>query len=242
MLGSTSTDSTGGPVSAATDLPTAEPGLRRALRGVRDELRIWLRHRWTLATAARRLAPERMRRVHLGCGPKHKPGWLNLDLDAAADLRLDLREPLPLPDGCAEWVYSEHFLEHLAYPGEVARVLAECRRILAPGGRLSVGVPDSEWPLREYADGGEYYRVAKQAWHPEVCRTRLEHLNWHFRAGGQHLWAYDAETLAAVLADAGFVGIERRAYDPALDSADRQPGTLYMEARRDERCGASGRA
>jgi SAM-dependent methyltransferase len=135
--------------------------VRRAWQGLRDELRVWLRHRVTLATAARRLAPARLRRIHLGCGSKHRPGWLNLDLHPAADLRLDLREPLPLPDACAEWVYSEHFLEHLAYPGEVGRVLAECRRVLEPGGRLSIGVPDSEWPLREYAEGGEYFRVAK---------------------------------------------------------------------------------
>lgn len=208
-------------------------GLRRALRSLVAELGVLARHRLTLV-GTRISAPdaEQMRRVNLGCGAKRKPGWLNVDLHRAADLRLDLRERLPLPDGCADRIYTEHFLEHLEYPGDARRFLAECRRILRPGGTISVGVPDSEWPLREYVSGGEYYRVARQLWHPSVCRTRLDHINWHFRENGAHLWAYDAESLAATLEETGFVDVERRAFDPALDSPDRQPGTLYMDARR----------
>jgi len=209
-------------------------GLRRAVKLLAWELKALARHRWSLLTQRGLAAGERVRRVHLGCGAKVKPGWLNLDLHPAADLQLDLREPLPLPDGCADVVYSEHFLEHLGWPGDAEAFLLECHRILRPGGRISIGVPDTEWPLRQYPDGGDYFEIAKASWHPAWCRTRLDHLNVHFRQNGAHLYAYDAETLSQVLADAGFTAIARREFDPELDSADRQPGTLYANARKPE--------
>src|SRR5262245_40369277 len=45
-----------------------------------------------------------------------KPGWVNIDLVACADLQLDMREAMPLPDKCAQMIYSEHFFEHIDYP------------------------------------------------------------------------------------------------------------------------------
>lgn len=82
-------------------------------------------HRLTVSTKVRRLALDRPLKLDLGCGPNPKAGWVNIDLARGADLRLDLREPLPLPSGCAEVVYSEHFFEHLGYPGEASDFLAE---------------------------------------------------------------------------------------------------------------------
>lgn len=236
----TSTDTTtraghdAGPRRTSTATTGPLRGLRRAVKQLFWELKVLARHRWTLLTDGGKAAGERVRRVHLGCGAKVKPGWLNVDLHPAADLKLDLREPLPLPDGCCDRVYSEHFLEHLGWPGDAEAFLLECHRILRPGGHLSIGVPDTGWPLQQYVDGGDYYETAKASWHPAWCRTRLDHLNYHFRQNGAHLYAYDEETLAQVLADAGFNGMQRRDYDPDLDSADRQPGTLYMDARKPE--------
>jgi predicted SAM-dependent methyltransferase len=43
------------------------------------------------------------------------------------------------------------FIEHLAYPHQAMRFLAECFRILRPAGVFRVGVPASEWPIRAYA-------------------------------------------------------------------------------------------
>ena len=63
---------------------------------------------------------------------------------------LDLRKPLPLTDGSASVVYSEHFLEHLG-ADDARRFLAECRRVLRPGGLCHVVVPDAGRHVREYA-------------------------------------------------------------------------------------------
>jgi SAM-dependent methyltransferase len=52
---------------------------------------------------------------------------------------------LPLPDGRFDVVVSVNVLEHTTDP---ARVLAECRRVLRPGGALWVVAPQS-WPLHQ---------------------------------------------------------------------------------------------
>jgi predicted SAM-dependent methyltransferase len=89
-------------------------------------------------------------RLNVGCGPNRKGDWLNIDLYGNPDLRLDMREEIPLPNGCCTLIYSEHFLEHLDYPEDAIRFLSECYRLLEPGGVFSVGVPDTQWPLQEY--------------------------------------------------------------------------------------------
>src|SRR5262245_21620280 len=90
--------------------------LRVALREVVNELQIQRRHRVGVRRARElRLTPPV--RLNLGCGENAKPGWINVDLfNRAADLALDIREPLPFPDGSVAMVYSEHVFEHLAYP------------------------------------------------------------------------------------------------------------------------------
>ena len=110
--------------------------------------------------------------------------------------------------------------------------LAECCRVLEPDGLFSVGVPDTEWPLLEYArvkDDG-YFRMVKERWHPAWCETEIEHINYHFRQGTEHRFAYDYATLEKALARSGFGEIRRRDFDPELDSEDRRIGTLYAEA------------
>jgi len=181
---------------------------------------------------ARRYAKRDDLKIQLGCGPNIKPGWVNLDLRATADIRLDLSRRLPFPDNSTQIIYSEHFLEHIDYPDAAMSLLAECRRILASDGVFSVGVPDTEWPLLEYAkvrqDG--YFATAKKQWHPSWCETDLEHINFHFRQGNEHRFAYDFVTLEKALLRAGFVNVRRREFDPALDTEARRLGTLYVDA------------
>lgn len=207
-------------------------GLRRALREVRDEVAISRRHRKAVGLA-RKYASAKSIKLNIGCGPNIKPGWVNIDMMGNVDLQLDMRENIPLPDESAQIIYSEHFFEHLGYPTDVLHFLEECRRILEPGGVFSVGVPDTEWPLRDYGgDGhGGYFEAAHvQRWHPDWCRTKMEHINYHFRQDGQHRFAWDFETMERVLLDAGFVEIRRRSYLPGLDTDTRAPGTLYVDA------------
>ena len=208
------------------------PTLRRAI----EEADVALQQLDSVRRASR-LDPAGPLRLNLGCGSKPRPGWVNVDLRPGADLHLDVRRPLPFPDASCAEIYAEHVLEHLAYPGEVEQVLADWFRVLASGGTVSLGVPDTEWPLRAYVSGDDGYFAwcRTQPWHRDWVRTRLDTINYHFRQqsptfGEAHLYAYDFETLADRLVTAGFVDVARRPFDPAFDSEDRRIGTLYVRA------------
>jgi len=205
---------------------------RDALRNVRIEAVIQRKHLQSLR-GVNKLRIQPPYKIHLGCGPNVKPGWVNIDLfSKEADLHLDLREPLPFPDSSAELIYSEHFLEHLAYPDEVNRLLRESLRVLQSGGVFSVGVPDTAWPMQSYVHASEeYFRFSyEQGFLPNWCNTRMHVINEHFRGFGGHKYSYDLETLVGVLQQAGFVQITERSFAPSLDSELRKIGTLYVDA------------
>jgi len=185
-------------------------------------------------------------KLHFGCGSNIKAGYINIDLDKKADLRLDLREPIPFPTNSCSMVYSEHFLEHLGYPDEAIFFLSECSRILRPGGLFSVGVPDTEWPIRAYA-GDPYYAdwfqyvvehgYPKSQW----ITTKMECVNYSFRQGAEHKFAYDFETLKRALETVGLSEVRRRNFDPSLDSEQSRFSlesdktkctTLYVDANK----------
>ena len=172
-------------------------------------------------------------KLHVGCGKKKKEGWINIDLSRVADITLDMRKSLPLSDFCCSFIYSEHFLEHLKYPGDVLFFLGECFRVLEPGGIFSAGVPDTEWPLLDYAAkkmDGYFLFTQEKCKFPEWCETEMEYINYHFRQDGEHQFAYDFKTLDKVLKKAGFKNIRKRDFDQNLDSIDRRIGTLYVNA------------
>lgn len=80
--------------------------------------------------------------VHLGCGHKPWPGWLNIDGERAAghaDLVADLRA-LPLESGSVDRAVAVHVFEHF-YEWEGRAVLTEWQRILKPGGTLILELP-----------------------------------------------------------------------------------------------------
>src|SRR3954469_12089756 len=81
-------------------------------------------------------------RLHLGSGGHPIEGWVNIDvLGMEPDLYWDLRSGIPFPDGSAAAVFLEHVAEHFPL-ADVLDMLEECRRVLAPGGVIRLGVPD----------------------------------------------------------------------------------------------------
>ena len=181
--------------------------LRAAWLRLRLELVIAYVHRRTLLTrraAIARLNAQGGLRLHLGSGDRLKTGWVNVDIHPAADLRLDVRRTWPFADGSAVEVYAEHLFEHLAAPGEVVRFLAQARRVLRSGGTLRLSVPDLARHVRAYVERDAAFRRAFAPFLPAETVTWADALNHHFRQQGEHLYSYDAETLADRLRAAGF--------------------------------------
>ncbi len=206
-------------------------GIATALRQLRNELQILVLHRKS-ARKAKRLWRGSPLKLNCGCGPCLKPGWVNIDAgDKNAELQLDLREKLPFPNSSVSFIYSEHFFEHLEYPAETSLFLSESLRVLIPGGQFRVGVPDTEWPVTAYVkEDHSYFQFVRENWHPAHYDTKMHNLNYHFRQGSEHKYAYDYETLEQLLARAGFTQIQRSEFDPGLDTERRKIGTLYVTA------------
>ncbi len=220
-------------------------GLRTAFRELRMELYLLRRHR-SGVKKARTLATKRPLRLNLGSGFRPTPGWINVDLSDSADLALDLREPLPFPDGSVREIYTEHFFEHLSYPNlddstawqletatsrsDALTFLRECLRVLEPGGLFDIVVPDAECILQEYVARHQQGFPVHPWWGPTWCDTAMHCVNYVFRQGREHKYAYDGETLASVLERVGFVGVRRRAFDPQRDAENHVLGSLCMHA------------
>jgi hypothetical protein len=93
------------------------------------------------------------RRVEVGCGPHGLAGYLHVDLDPGAR-HLEWAAPmwdLPLPDGWAQEIVAIHALEHVE-PFRLVPTLTEWLRVLEPGGRAQVHVPNGPELLRAFVD------------------------------------------------------------------------------------------
>ena len=211
----------------------------RALRRVTPYgVRQWAKLNGTtlLVPVSRRKAHRILRepgdlQLHLACGTNRLPGWVNIDiLGMHPDFYWDLRRGIPFPDGSARAVFLEHFLEHLTY-GQVLDTLAECYRVLGPGGRIRAGVPDFGRYMESYVGDGafiEELRPQRPTSLLAVAEVALDH-------GHRSVW--DGTTLKLVLAEAGFVNVELRTFgdsalEPAPDSPTRERETVYAEGEK----------
>lgn len=205
---------------------------------LRTEWRLWRIHRQGLAKA-KSLAGSGPHKLHLGCGNLYKPGWVNIDLyfcpPCTPDLTLDLRRPLPFPDASCAEVYSEHFFEHVPYPGSAVEILRETLRVLIPGGVVSIGVPDPRPVLTAYLEDTPLPYFDYFFNHFSVQRhlhTKMEAVNWLFKQGGEHQFIYDYPSLEKMLLQTGFTRVARRDFDPARDSESRRGETIYVDAHK----------
>ncbi len=98
-------------------------------------------------------------RLHLGCGSVRLEGYVNLDKypTKGAD-RVMPADRLYYDDASVDEIYSSHMLEHLG-PEELESATKEWRRVLKPGGKVTVRCPNFEVYIREWLSGDDEYRL-----------------------------------------------------------------------------------
>ena len=91
-------------------------------------------------------------RLNLGCGAKVLKGWVNVDVVSRGganyqavkgdkpDVEADIRD-LPFDDDYADEAMAIHVVEHF-YIWDAVDVLKEWYRVLKPGGKMIIEVPD----------------------------------------------------------------------------------------------------
>jgi predicted SAM-dependent methyltransferase len=145
-------------------------------------------------------------KLHLGCGPRILPGWINSDMELRRSV---LAQKLPrglkrFETDSVRYIYASHFLEHLDYPEDALAFGKECYRVLVPGGTLRIVVPGIEKIIRAYAADDEDFFKTQAEMHPADCTTKLEHLMYALQQEGQHKYGYDFKTMEKLLTRAGF--------------------------------------
>jgi predicted SAM-dependent methyltransferase len=195
--------------------------------------------------------------IQYGCGACAPDGWLNFD--ASPRLRLErlplvgellcagagrtfprtvrpgnIVRGLPVADGSARGVYCSHVLEHVARD-DLPRALANTLRMLGPGGRFRLVVPDLHWRVARYLEAADKADPAAADILLQTCRlgtqvkaTRPMAIVRGMLGHGAHLWMYDFAGLAALLAAAGFAGVRRCEIG---DSADPMFSLVEEEVR-----------
>lgn len=177
------------------------------------------------------LASRRPLRLHLGSAGNRLGGWVNIDLlrpGRRLELYWDLRRGIPFASSSVDAIFAEHLFEHLTLDQGIG-LLRECRRVLAPGGVVRIGVPDLDRYVASYLRQDPLIDAALPG-----RPTRAVALGEPFFLHG-HRIMYDFETLEYALRQAGFDGAERSEFGggrtmPSPDSPSRRIETLYVEA------------
>jgi SAM-dependent methyltransferase len=92
-----------------------------------------------------------LKMLNVGCGRHFHPDWVNIDI-APSDPRViahNVLDKIPFPEESFDVVYHSSVLEHLP-KWSAPDFIAECYRVLVPGGVLRVGIPDLETICRLY--------------------------------------------------------------------------------------------
>ena len=176
-------------------------------------------------------------KLHIGCGTRYIPGYVHVDIVDAPhiDHHCSADKLEIFADGSAGEIYASHVLEHFGRY-EVESVLAEWFRILAPGGRLRVAVPDFAAVVALYEQEG--LRDGTSGLVGLVCGGQRDEFDFH-------KVIFDEPFLSYLLAKCGFRDIRRwdwratehamvddfsQAYLPHLDKENGRLMSLNLEA------------
>ncbi len=183
--------------------------LPRILTFRRQRVRGYLRRSSLIAGY---LSSAGVAKLQLGAAGNVMDGWLNTSLRPRSPriVYLDVTEPFPFDHGVFDYILSEHLIEHLPY-NDGRFMLAECFRVLKPGGKIRLSTPDLGMVARLLSEGSEkgasYVRWIASTFPSDVpVESAAMVVNNLFYNWG-HRFLYDFATLKTVLEENGFICI-----------------------------------
>ncbi|MEL7035961.1 MAG: hypothetical protein AAFO04_10135 [Cyanobacteria bacterium J06592_8] len=180
--------------------------------------------------------PNGIKKVQVGCGPHNiLPDWWNVDIRSfpGIDQVMDVTQPWPFNQ--LEYVYGEHFLEHLSLK-EAIDFLNNAWNSLKSGGIVRLSTPSLEWVLSTHFNLSET--------NPQKRIDSTFSMNRAFHGWG-HQFLYSKEFLSFMLENLGWQDIKFCEYGksqhPKLSSLERHgkytvvqgyPSVLIVESTR----------
>lgn len=142
-------------------------------------------------------------KLHLACGYEYHPGYINIDLYAPEDARVDLRHDvrkLPYEDNSADEIKAFHVIEHFHF-WEAKDALKEWYRVLKPGGRIWLETPDFLAQCKEF--------VAREPNLAAQFELYGNFFAYHWIDGQGHKFLFTEQQLYYFLIEAGFKNFKR---------------------------------
>ena len=142
----------------------------------------------------------------------------------------------------ADFIYHEHFFEHLDRRS-ARRLLQECLRVLRKGGRMRVAMPDLDRCVRRYVEGrtdqeNAFVEDRTQLYGDQLLGTPGEWFDLALRGWG-HQFLYGERDLVRMLELNGFRCVERVPYRVSaipslngLETRDPEQSALIVEAQK----------
>lgn len=158
-----------------------------------------------------------------------REGWLTLDLYYDADIICDMTKGLPFPDNSVEKVYCSHLLEHF-YHRDLINLLTEVKRILKPGGSISVVVPDASIYINAYSHGNDISSDIGENNPFLHFHSAISTINYIAYLNGEHKYMFDQNELISILDFMGFLEARKREFDKDLDLLGRHKESIYAIA------------
>ena len=143
------------------------------------------------------------RRLHIG-GQARSDGWEVLNANAApyVDHVGNANELSRFADNTFDEIYASHVVEHLDYNGELQNTLKEWHRVLTPGGRFFVSVPDLAVLAKLFLD------TERLTFEDRFLVMRMM-FGGHIDKYDYHVVGLDEQFLAVFLHASGYVNIRR---------------------------------
>lgn len=136
-------------------------------------------------------------KLHLGCGDKIWPGFVNCDLHAEADVNTDCTK-LPFESDSAIEIHSIHFIEHVPRLS-LENMLMDWHRVLKSGGKVVIEVPCLNKIAQLIINGEKNMRLTLLGIFGDPRDPK---------PGMMHQWAYTKEELSECLLQCGFKDVE----------------------------------
>lgn len=133
--------------------------------------------------------------VHIGCGRKNSPEFINIDARPFAHVHIvtdDITSLTDFSNATVDLVYMCHILEHIKR-NDLKDVLLEMKRVLKDGGILRLSVPDFDKLIDVYNDSGKDINAISH----QLMGGQDDEYNIHYSV-------FDYQYLSGLLKEFGF--------------------------------------